>query len=428
MKKRFLEGQVYSMALVRLCLALFFLMLVYFLAGYRIKNGDPSAESWAETMRTGMHDNIWGEGEKERIILTYGSDKFEYTLDELSLELLDESLETGFSDRRFMYCLDHSVLRRQLFQLSEKIRKEAKEACLYVDASGVVQVTTEQEGRELDMASLLTILGQPGFYQEYIELPVKRVYPRVTAEELKGKMPQHLWSQYSTVLVNIPERTENVGVACNSLDGLLIAPGEEVSFNKVVGPRTLERGYRVAKVIAAGRFEPGLGGGVCQVSSTLYNTVLLAGLEIRERHNHSIFVSYVPLGQDATVLYGHKDFIFRNNTEDYLLLRTKLQGLRLTISLFGSNEKPYSKVSVENKVIKVFMPSEIIVSDSVLPGKKQIIIEKGQKGYLVETYRLISREDYEKRELLSRDYYASVSALVTAAGAEEKEDTTITVP
>lgn len=143
-------------------------------------------------------------------------------------------------------------------------------------------------------------------------------------------------AQYSThfdsTLVN---RTENIRLAAKALDGKLLAPGERFSFNQSVGERTAHAGYKVALIIEGNTYTPGLGGGVCQVSSNLYNAAILAHLEILERHGHSLPVDYVPTGQDATVSFNSLDFRFRNNTDAYLLIRSFVEGNTLTFQLYG---------------------------------------------------------------------------------------------
>lgn len=142
-------------------------------------------------------------------------------------------------------------------------------------------------------------------------------------------------AQYSTHFDSTQlNRTENIRLAIKALDGKLLAPGERFSFNQIVGERTPEAGYKEAMVIVGDAYTPGLGGGVCQVSSTLYNAVILANLEVLERHRHSLPVNYVPPGMDATVSFPILDFKFRNSTEHYLLIRSFVEGETLTFQLY----------------------------------------------------------------------------------------------
>ncbi len=138
-------------------------------------------------------------------------------------------------------------------------------------------------------------------------------------------------TRFDSTLVN---RTENIRLAAKALDGKVLAPGERFSFNESVGRRTAEAGYREALIIDGNKFTLGLGGGVCQVSSNLYNAVILAHLEILERHRHSLLVDYVPPGQDATVSFPSLDFSFRNSTDAYLLIRSLVKGNILTFQLY----------------------------------------------------------------------------------------------
>jgi Uncharacterized vancomycin resistance protein len=134
-------------------------------------------------------------------------------------------------------------------------------------------------------------------------------------------------------------RTENLRLAAKALNGKLLAPGERFSFNGSVGERTAEAGYKEAMIIEGDAFTPGLGGGVCQVSSTLYNAVMLAHLEIIERHAHSLPISYVPPGQDATVAYPVLDFKFKNSTNFYLLIHSLIDKNSLTFKLYEKATK-----------------------------------------------------------------------------------------
>ncbi len=119
-------------------------------------------------------------------------------------------------------------------------------------------------------------------------------------------------------------RVSNINLACKSISGMMLLPGEEFSFNETTGKRSKENGYKDAPIIFHGEKSYGTGGGVCQVSSTIYMAVLNANLKVTERHSHSEAVAYAP-GTDATVVYGEKDFKFRNNTEDTIYLYTWVQ-------------------------------------------------------------------------------------------------------
>lgn len=349
-----------------------------------------------------------------KIVFEYGSSIYEYTLQELGLQRIGKCEGTNLIGE-LITCKDPTLLSYKLYCLSQKINKLPVDASMLTDEKGEIKIVPEQEGFVLDLASLITELGNTGIYREKYELPVKKLLPLITKEQLEKKYPDNLWAQYSTLLADIPDRTENVRLASKELNCLLIRPGEEISFNKIVGPREIERGYREAKVIVRGNYESGLGGGVCQVSSTLYNTLLLAGLEIKERHNHSVRISYVPLGRDAAVVYGGKDLVFINNTESFLFMKTSLEGLKLTISLYGNGIRTEDQIKVYTKIVKKIPFSKIeILDESLDPGTKKVI-NQGQNGYLSETYRVYNTIDGPIEELISRDYYQAISSKTKVA-------------
>ena len=120
----------------------------------------------------------------------------------------------------------------------------------------------------------------------------------------------------TNIIDNGINRINNIQIACQKISGMKLSPWEEFSFNKITGKKTSQNGYKSAPVLVDGEKSYGIGGGVCQVSSTIYMAALNAGLEITEHHNHSESVAYAPNGMDATVVYGVKDFCFINNTDD----------------------------------------------------------------------------------------------------------------
>ncbi len=230
---------------------------------------------------------------------------------------------------------------------SELISGTAKEATIYSIAD--VSATATQYRSYSFPATVQAKL----YNSETLDVPVKwnsalaetgrigsRVYEGVVdgygqAVKLYLTVVKGPVSQYSTnfnsTLVN---RTENIRTAAKALDRIQLAPGERFSFNEIVGKRTTEAGYKEAPIISGDTFIPGIGGGVCQVSTTLYNAVVLADLEILERHHHSLPVDYVPPGQDATVSYPSLDFKFRNTLDTFLQIRSYVEGDTLTFKLY----------------------------------------------------------------------------------------------
>ena len=141
---------------------------------------------------------------------------------------------------------------------------------------------------------------------------------------------------YHTTYGGIPSRLHNVALVAQLIDGALIAPGGTFSFNGTTGERTAEKGFQEAPVIINGELQTGLGGGICQVSTTVFNAAYEAGLQIDERTNHALYISHYPLGRDATVNYPDLDLKFTNDTDKWLLLRTFVGSGSLTVNLYGT--------------------------------------------------------------------------------------------
>ena len=179
-------------------------------------------------------------------------------------------------------------------------------------------------------------------------------------------------SSYSTTYGGIPERLHNVALVAQLIDGTLIAPDETFSFNKTTGARTAAKGFEVAPVIMNGEVTTGLGGGVCQVSTTTFNAVFDAGLPITERTNHALYISHYPLGRDATVDYPSVDLKFRNDTDHWLLIRTFVSPGALTVTVFGTPQ--HRRVESETAPLSVVgaTPVKITKDPSLKKGERVV--------------------------------------------------------
>lgn len=169
---------------------------------------------------------------------------------------------------------------------------------------------------------LLRLLQKPTLFGKNIELPLTEEAPNITTESIQG-IENHVISSYTTSFnPNVKGRTTNIALSAAEINDIVLGPGDRFYFNTIVGNATKDKGYQLAPVIINKQYSEDYGGGVCQTSSTLYNAVDQAGLEILELHHHSKEVGYVPLGRDATIAYGGKDFKFMNNKDYPVLIRT----------------------------------------------------------------------------------------------------------
>lgn len=217
------------------------------------------------------------------------------------------------------------------------LNSPAEDAHFLIAPDNTLQIGSEKLGKQVDINSLIASIKKLNLSKpEMIPIPLNTVSPIITRSELENAKPTRLLSSYTTHFdPNLKERSHNIRLAAKAIEGRLLKPGEEFSFNQTVGARTIEAGYQTAIIIEGNKFVPGLGGGVCQVSSTLYNAVQLASLKVIERSRHSLMVSYVPLGQDATVAYPSLDFKFRNDSNGYLLIRSLCTNNTVAFSIYG---------------------------------------------------------------------------------------------
>ncbi|HOY67265.1 MAG TPA: VanW family protein [Candidatus Ozemobacteraceae bacterium] len=201
-------------------------------------------------------------------------------------------------------------------------------------------------------------------------------------------------------------RNENLRIAAEKCDGLIIQPGEEFNFDKAVGPRVAKNGFKMAGVISNGRVIPGMGGGVCQVSTTLYRTALLANMKITERHNHSIYegIPYADRGLDAAISWGSKNFRFVNTLGIPLLISCHGGNGRVHVSLYAPSQ-PFDKVEVLTRNEKpIPFPTQVKKSKKLKGGDKRIA-RPGVTGYTIDAYRIVTQGGFSREEKLSSDNY-----------------------
>lgn len=201
-------------------------------------------------------------------------------------------------------------------------------------------------------------------------------------------------------------RVHNIRLAAETLDGTLIRPGEVLSFNGVTGERTEARGYRPANEIVREKFVLGIGGGVCQVSSTLYNAALLAGLQIPARTSHSQPLGYVSPGRDATVYDRLIDLKVRNNRAHAVVVSSAVGADSLTVAISGRLED-FPEVRLELSPLEPVEPGEDVVEvdPGLSPGARNLV-EEGRLGYRVKLYRRYYRNGEQVAvELVSQDLY-----------------------
>ena len=282
-----------------------------------------------------------------------------------------------------------------------------RNAAFTLDGSTIVP---SREGRRIDLAAtkrnILAYLLAPDKHP--IKLVLTGIKPRTSAKDLQQLHLRSVLSSYGTDLAGSPEnRKANITLGAARINGILISPQGKFSFNRCTGPRDAAHGYRTAPEIIQQELRPGVGGGICQVATTLYNAVLLADLPVLERVNHSIPPGYVPLGMDATVYYPGLDFVFSNSTGGYLMILADVHGDRLSISLLG--EEPLrTRVTLIGMILARIEPPLVPEGDRRVKSNPE-----GSPGYKVRVLRLFGDpHSPSETETVSEDYYPPLPRLI----------------
>ncbi len=314
----------------------------------------------------------------------------------------------------------------KLQQTFEKINKvimvEPKDAIFKIHGD-TVSIVDDVKGYILDGDKLKENIARILWSENRtLDIPVKKIQAAKTKEDLASMKIRVKVAEYSTKFnKTLKGRTENIKIAGKIINGYILSPEEVFSFNKTVGERTEERGYKEAVVFIDNQAVPDIGGGVCQVSSTLYNLALLTDLEIIERMNHSLPISYVPLGRDATVNYGNIDLKFKNTYGGYLLLTAQVIENNLTVKFFGKN-KPDTIIEIFSETIKTIPPPVTIKKDFNL-AKGEVRIKQGTSGYVVNLWKKYFNGENENRVLISKDTYnPTPTILYMGEKIEERQD------
>jgi vancomycin resistance protein YoaR len=310
--------------------------------------------------------------------------------------------------------IDSDKLRAFLAKkIAPKVLHAPKDARFLATKEGF-QIVPELPGAQLDIDNSLAAIRDriPQTAVEPVELAVKVAPPHDSSADLKGIEGEV--ARYQTHYGETGNRCKNIVTACSHINGTVLKPGDVFSYNKVVGPREGENGFRMAPVIVNGRLEPGMGGGVCQTSSTLYNAVLLSDLKVVERSHHAFPVHYLPAGRDATVAYGDKDFRFQNNTDAPIAVAADGTGGRVLMRIFGK-KAPGREVKIERTNVSSWGPSVETVRDSSLPlgVRRSEKKDNGHAGHRVTVWRTVVVNGKQvKREPMSHDYYQAFPKIV----------------
>ncbi|MBC7766315.1 MAG: VanW family protein [Hyphomonadaceae bacterium] len=280
--------------------------------------------------------------------------------------------------------------------LQKEFVTEPKDAS-YGKENGQLKVIPHVVGVTFNVDDAAKIIAQndvslhPELAGKSYSIPIALTMPTITKEKIGNDLFSQSIGKFNTRYdTSLSERSRNIELASKKINGTVFLPGEVFSYNQVVGKRTAEAGFQIAKVFVSDQVAEGIGGGICQVSSTLYNACLKSDMQIVERANHSLAVTYVPLGQDAAVSYGSLDYQFRNNTQFPIKLVVNASAGSLTCDILGS-QKLDKTVRLEH--IKIADTPFATNYENIAEWQtgKTVTKQRGNNGLVLDTYKIIEQ-------------------------------------
>ncbi len=347
--------------------------------------------------------------EDDELIITKGKSGIIIDADEL-LNLVKQELNNVESNKDD---LEIPVKQKNpepidIDKIHEEVYTEAKDAYFVKEPFAVYP---EVEGIDFDVEVAREILKEDK--EEYV-IPLIITKPKVTLSQIGTEAFPNQISTFTTRYdTSDVGRSTNLSIACRKLNGKVVLPGETLSYNQTLGPRTIAAGYRTGHMYSGGQVVDSIGGGICQISSTLYNAVLMANLEIVERSNHQFLTGYVPAGRDATVAYGVVDFKFKNTRQYPIRLVASAANGIATVSIYGLKEENEYTISFSTKTIATIPFAVQYEEDANLPTGTENVKQKGTNGLKTETYIIKSLNGkVVSTYLLSRDTYDAMPRIV----------------
>lgn len=371
--------------------------------------GGLSYEDAKNKLNTEIDDN-------GKIAFEKGDNKWEVPLSEMGVYLdvqsaVEEALEISkkyTEDKNKIEDLKKNPIditisyKYDLEKISETLKKISVESSIDID----IEKTTETLINNLkagDIESVITLF--------------------VIGEGEKSEEKTLLGSFSTSFSSGDKNRNENLRVACEKINGTVLEPGDIFDMNEALGPQTSANGYKSAGVIENGKIVSAIAGGVCQVTTTIYNAAIFSELKIVERHNHSLMVGYVPLGRDAAVAGTYKNLRFQNDTDNKVYIETYIENNKVVCNIYGHEiHDPNRRIDFEKVWVKtIAKPAEKITEDPNMFEGERVVTYNGKTGAKVDTYKLV----YEGDKLVSREWFSSSTYTATAdevtVGTKPKE-------
>ena len=341
------------------------------------------------------------EAECQTLVLTLGEPGRYVDLDDVYNQILD-----AYSFNRFLVQiqLEEQDVFPDPLDLDALYTQYYQEPVNAVIDPETFEVTPEIYGYGFDLEAAQAAVAGASYGDEPIEIPMTMLAPEFTGEALSGVLFRDVLCEYKTEHTKETNRNTNLKLASEAINGTILYPGDIFDYNTVVGKRTEEKGYKPAGSYSGGKTVNTIGGGICQVSSTIYYCCLIADLEIINRLPHSFVSSYMPMGMDATVSWGGPEFTFRNNTNYPIRIETWVEGGYVHAKLIGTDEKDYY-IKMEYEVVRNESYQTIYEEypENNREGYRDgEVIQTPYRGYTVNTYKC--KYDKETDELISRDF------------------------
>lgn len=344
------------------------------------------------------------EVDGSKLIITSGQDGSIVKYEELKSLILEKMEDENFNTDS----IDIPVETGKADEIDiDSIHKEIyKEAVNASYSTNPYKITASSNGIDfaisIDEAKAMLKMKK----SEYT-IPLKVIYPSVTTDSIGAEAFPDLLSSYTTsYATSNSNRSNNIALAASKLDGTVIMPGETFSYNETIGKRTVSAGFKEAGAYSNGQVVTEVGGGICQVSSTLYNAVLRVNLEIVSRKNHNFQVSYVPIGTDATVSWQQPDFKFKNNRNYAIRIKATTSNKKITIQVYGLKQADDYEVEIQSQRTGTIQYKTTYTTDSSLRKGQSKVIQKGSNGATSITYKILKRNgEVVSKEVISRDKY-----------------------
>ena len=328
-----------------------------------------------------------------------------------------EELKNTPAEFEIKYEVNEDLIETLARQALEPHNTEVKEAS--IDGFDVEKlefiISESQDGVVMDMDKALSDMKEKLENNEFtcvIDVSAEVAKPETSADDLRAVLGKV--SSTTSETTDNDNRNTNIRLVCEAIDGLVLQPGEQFNFNKFIGQRTSEKGYKMAHGIYNGSMRDELGGGICQANTMLYQSVTKADLQVDERKNHSIPSTYVDKGTDATVTWYSPNFRFTNNTDYPIAIHAYYADLHVTVEIFGRLLPDGQYIELVGEHVRTISPSTTYVNDPNLPAGEQKKTQSGRTGYDYKSYKVWYDKDGNeiKREPYFSSHYPCRNAVI----------------